>query len=88
MLEISGKVQWSTLFLHHKTVIFIFTHKAYNNGLSKCLTMPFSENIKKKWISSYLTQESNSLIAPWFSSYFMKDSVTYHRGSSLWNSVT
>ena len=26
MLEISGKVQWSILFLHHKTAIFIFTH--------------------------------------------------------------
>ena len=34
MLEISGKVQWSTLFLHHKTAIFVFTYKAYNDGLS------------------------------------------------------
>ena len=25
MLEISGKVQWSTLFLHLKTAIFIIT---------------------------------------------------------------
>ena len=33
MLEISGKVQWSILFLHHKTAIFIFKYKAYNDGL-------------------------------------------------------
>ena len=38
MLEISGKAQWSTLFLHHKTAIFIFTYKGYNDGLSSILT--------------------------------------------------
>ena len=39
VLEISGKVQWSTLFPHHKTAIFIFTYEAYNNGLSSILTI-------------------------------------------------
>ena len=45
MLEISGKVQWSSLFLHHKTAIFIFTHKAYNDGLLSILASKYVKGL-------------------------------------------
>ena len=81
--EVLARAQWSTLFFHYKSAIFICMHKAYNNKLPNTL----SDSIVKKRFSSYSTRKHDSLLVPRFSSRYMKDSVAY-RGSILWNTVT